>query len=778
MRFPVAVLLLALAFPAFAQNPADRYAPAVEQLKALVEREAKDKDLPALAIAIVDDQTVIWTHAVGHQDAAKTVPASAKTVFRVGSVSKLFTDVAIMRLVERGDLDLDAPVSKYLPTFQPKNPFNKTEVTLRHLMAHRSGLIRESPIGSYFDPTEPTLAKTVESVNGLDLVYPPGEKIKYSNAAIAAVGMVLEKTQDVKFETYLTKSVLDPLLMKDSSFEITPGVKKNLAHSLMWTYHGREFPSPTFQLGTSPAGSMYSTVDDLSKFMSCLFADGTTKSGQLLKKDTIAEMFKLQFAKPDDKQGFGLGFIVGDLDGQKRIGHGGAVYGFSTELAMLPGRKLGVIVCSARDVSNAVTTRIADDALRLMVAAKDGKPLPKIVETQPVPEAEAKKLVGRYRGEDRWADVTESFGKVYVTPSRGGHRIELRKSADGLIADGVEGFGLKFTFKGDKLTTAGRTYTREKPGTTPPPEPAAKWAGLIGEYGWDHNTLYIYEKDGQLHALVEWTEIDPLTEESENVFAFPPDRGMYHGEKLVFTRDKTGKATGVTAANVLFKRRKIDGEDGETFKVTPTGKLADLRKAALAASPPEEKGEFRASELVDLEKVVDGVKLDVRYATTNNFLSEPFYTTAKAFMQKPAAEALNRVQSSLKEKGYGLVVFDGYRPWHVTKMFWDATPEKFHTFVADPSKGSRHNRGCAVDLTLVDLKTGKPAAMPGGYDEFSDRSYAEYPGTTSRQRWHRELLRSAMAAEGFSVYEAEWWHFDFKDWAKYTLGNEPFEKLK
>ncbi len=778
MRFPVVVLALALAAPAFAQKPADRYAPAVEQLKALVEREAKDKDLPALAVAIVDDQTVIWTHAVGHQDAAKTVPATDKTVFRVGSVSKLFTDVAIMRLVEQGLLDLDAPVSKYLPTFQPKNPHNKTEVTLRHLMAHRSGLIRESPIGNYFDPTEPTLAKTVESVNGIDLVYPPGERIKYSNAAIAVVGMVLEKTQGVKFETYLSKAVLDPLRMNDSSFEITPGVKKNLASAVMWSYHGREFPAPLFQLGTSPAGSMYSTVGDLSKFMNCLFADGTTKSGQLLKKETIAEMFKLQFAKPDDKQGFGLGFVVGDLDGQKRIGHGGAVYGFATELAMLPDSKLGVIVCSARDVSNAVTTRIANDALRLMLAAKGGKPLPKVVETAPIPADGAKALVGRYRSDDRWADVSESFGKVYVTPSRGGHRFQLRKTADGLTADDVEAFGPPFTVKGDKLTVAGRTYTREKPTATPPAEVPAKWAGLIGEYGWDHNTLFIYEKDGQLHALIEWTEINPLTEEGENVFAFPPDRGMYHGEKLVFTRDKSGTATGVTAANVLFKRRKIDGEDGETFKVTPTAKLADLRKAALAATPPEEKGEFRASELVDLEKVVDGVKLDIRYATTNNFLSEPFYTTAKAFMQKPAAEALNRVQAALKEKGYGLMVFDGYRPWHVTKMFWDATPEKFHTFVADPSKGSRHNRGCAVDLTLVDLKTGKPVAMPGGYDEFSDRSYPEYPGTTSRQRWHRELLRSAMAAEGYSVYEAEWWHFDYKDWKKYPLGNEPFEKLK
>jgi D-alanyl-D-alanine dipeptidase len=135
------------------------------------------------------------------------------------------------------------------------------------------------------------------------------------------------------------------------------------------------------------------------------------------------------------------------------------------------------------------------------------------------------------------------------------------------------------------------------------------------------------------------------------------------------------------------------------------------------------------------------------------------------------------VHKKLAAQGYGLLVFDGYRPWSVTKMFWDATPSKFHLFVADPSKGSRHNRGCAVDLTLYDLKTGKPVEMPGGYDEFSDRSYPDYLGGTSRQRYYRDLLRHAMEEEGFTVYEAEWWHFDYKDWKKYPIGNLTFEQL-
>ena len=328
---------------------------------------------------------------------------------------------------------------------------------------------------------------------------------------------------------------------------------------------------------------------------------------------------------------------------------------------------------------------------------------------------------------------------------------------------------------GDTITRGKETFTREKPTAEAPPDAPAKYSGLIGEYGWDHNTLFIYERDGQLHALIEWIEIDPLTEVSEDVFAFP-NRYMYHGEKLVFTRDKTGRATKVEAAKVVFVRRKIDGENGETFRIEPVRPLAELRKVALAAKPPVEKGEFLKPDLVDLA-TLDGLKFDIRYATANNFLGAPFYSSAKAYFQKPAAEALARVQASVKERGYGLLIYDSYRPWHVTKMFRDATPPKFHSFVADPLKGSRHNRGCAVDLGLYDLKTGKVIEVVSGYDEFSDRAFPDYMGGTSRQRWHRDLLRRAMEAEGFSVYEEEWWHFDYKDWKKYPILNETFEEL-
>jgi D-alanyl-D-alanine dipeptidase len=153
------------------------------------------------------------------------------------------------------------------------------------------------------------------------------------------------------------------------------------------------------------------------------------------------------------------------------------------------------------------------------------------------------------------------------------------------------------------------------------------------------------------------------------------------------------------------------------------------------------------------------------------------YTQARAFLQRPAAEALVRAHQALKKEGYGLVIFDGYRPWRITKLFWDLTPADKKHFVADPKKGSRHNRGCAVDLSLVDLRTGKEVSMPGEYDEMSERSYPGYTGGSSEQRRLRDLLRKHMESVGFTVYPFEWWHFDFAEWPSYPILDLPFEKL-
>jgi D-alanyl-D-alanine dipeptidase len=182
---------------------------------------------------------------------------------------------------------------------------------------------------------------------------------------------------------------------------------------------------------------------------------------------------------------------------------------------------------------------------------------------------------------------------------------------------------------------------------------------------------------------------------------------------------------------------------------------AHLRAERQETRPPVERGPFKKSDLVELIKLDPGLRLDIRYSTSNNFLGRPVYTQARAFLQRHAALALMRAGRKLRRKGYGLVIFDGYRPWSVTKMFWDSTPEDKRAFVADPRQGSRHNRGCAVDLTLFDLKTGQPVKMPSDYDDFSERAHPSYQGGTIEERRNRDLLRSAMEAEGFTVYENE-----------------------
>src|SRR2546429_6422703 len=148
----------------------------------------------------------------------------------------------------------------------------------------------------------------------------------------------------------------------------------------------------------------------------------------------------------------------------------------------------------------------------------------------------------------------------------------------------------------------------------------------------------------------------------------------------------------------------------------PLRQLAELMKEARCAQPPPETGEFLAADLVELTKLDPTIRLEIRYATTNNFLGTVFYSEARAFMQRSAAAAVVRANRRLRAQGYGLLVHDAYRPWYVTKVFWDATPDDKKVFVADPSKGSRHNRGCAVDLTLYDLKTGKPVQRVSTYD--------------------------------------------------------------
>jgi zinc D-Ala-D-Ala dipeptidase len=214
-----------------------------------------------------------------------------------------------------------------------------------------------------------------------------------------------------------------------------------------------------------------------------------------------------------------------------------------------------------------------------------------------------------------------------------------------------------------------------------------------------------------------------------------------------------------------------------TFTIHPVRPVNELRTEALRLRPPKEKGPFRRPDLVDLATLGGGLHFDIRYASANNFLGVALYSEARAFLERPAALALLAAAKDLSSQGYGLLIHDAYRPWYVTRIFWDATPAGLHTFVADPAKGSKHNRGCAVDLSMYDLNSGAPVEMPSGYDEMTERAHPDYRGGSEGARARRELLRKTMEARGFTIDRGEWWHYDYHDWPRYPIVNIPLERL-
>jgi D-alanyl-D-alanine dipeptidase len=307
----------------------------------------------------------------------------------------------------------------------------------------------------------------------------------------------------------------------------------------------------------------------------------------------------------------------------------------------------------------------------------------------------------------------------------------------------------------------------------PSPLPRAGLSGLVGQYGDAKNILDISEDCGKLFANGRGFSWAGLTAKGPGRF----EALTQAGQTVSLAFDRSAPAHFVMAGSERLERHDFGEEVQAGIRASVHADPDKVRAAALAAKPPVEPTPKRPSDLVSVPALDPDIHFRTIYATTDNFMGIPIYERAGAYMQRPAAEALVRAAEALKSQGYGLYITDAYRPWYATKMFWDATPPEDHNFVADPSQGSRHNRGCAVDLTLYDLKTGKPVEMTGRIDEMSARSFANYPGGTSRQRWFRALLRREMEKQGFAVYSDEWWHFDYKDWPDYGIGTATYTEL-
>lgn len=322
------------------------------------------------------------------------------------------------------------------------------------------------------------------------------------------------------------------------------------------------------------------------------------------------------------------------------------------------------------------------------------------------------------------------------------------------------------------ITQLSMEFGRE-PDSAPP-----RWLPLIGEYGADTlKRWFVLERDKRLWVMDQFKNFAPLTEQSDSVFIAPVMPLPVSGE-VIFHFDSTRQVASIQVGDVTMPRRRVEPPPGAIqMRITPVRPLDELRREALAASPPAETGRFEPTNLVDVTKLDSTIKLDVRYATENNFLGTKMYDTARVFLQKAAAEALVRANRNARRLNGAILIYDAYRPWYVTKIFWDATPEDKRWLVANPAQGSRHNRGVAVDVNLYDYDIKAVSDMVSTYDEATERAHSMYPGGTQQQRWHRALLRRLMEHEGFAVNPNEWWHFDYVDRKRYPIGNFPFDKI-
>jgi len=213
----------------------------------------------------------------------------------------------------------------------------------------------------------------------------------------------------------------------------------------------------------------------------------------------------------------------------------------------------------------------------------------------------------------------------------------------------------------------------------------------------------------------------------------------------------------VGSIGIYFGSKNSDA----TFYITPIKEISELREISKNSIPPTLDSLESHKKLIDLKKLDDDFQLDIRYASSNNFMRSQFYKNERAFFDMTAADRLLDAKNELKKLGYGIIIYDAYRPWFVTKMFWEGTPENLKHFVANPENGSSHNKGCAIDIGLYNIKTGESIDMISGYDEFTERAYPNYMGGTKRQRDIRDKLIAVMENNEFSVYEYEWWHFNY-----------------
>jgi len=467
----------------------------------LVQHEMAKNKVTGLSLALVDDQRVVWAQGFGFADVEHGIPASAETLYRVGSISKLFTDTAAMQLAERGQLDIDKPIQHYLPAFAPKTPQSPVTITPRLLMTHHSGLQRDLLKG-FQTPQPQPFASLVDDIAGEPLAYAPELVFSYSNVGISLLGAVVQSLSGEPFAQHMQQSVLAPLGMNHSAFETGVSNSPLMAKG----YRGRE-AIPEIPLRDVPAGGLNSSVNDMSRVMSMVFAEGLSGTHQVLKPETLREMLRPQNSAVPLDFNFqtGLGWMLSTL-GKSTVEnagpvahHGGAIGMFRSQMYLLPQHKLGVVVLANSGAATSVVDHIATETLTLALEAKTGIQQP--VHTKP---AWADAPLSAELQNAHVGDYTTLVGPVHIRADGGalrvnavGHDFKLRPRSDGLLGLDYALLGLVSVNMGtlseigfSRRTVAGRDLLVARVGAQDmlvgqrmePPASLGAWQQRLGDY--------------------------------------------------------------------------------------------------------------------------------------------------------------------------------------------------------------------------------------------------------------------------------------------------------
>jgi CubicO group peptidase (beta-lactamase class C family) len=541
-----------------------------QEIETRIAYEVADKNIPSISYTLVGRDGPI---ALGHVQRTDLEHSfSDQTTFRIASQTKMFTSICLMQLVERGLVNLDVPVSSYLPEFSPQNPFQSNskgqrgaDVTLRKLLSHTSGLIREPKSGHYLDDSFPPLSQTVEEVGHSILKIDPSLGVfSYSNAGFGVVGSVVERVSGQIFADYLADHVLGPLGMKDSAILSNARNLSNLAPAFMWSLEG-DTPAPVFNVGGMPAGNIYATLPDMERFITALLRGGFTSEGMsVVSPSSLSEMWQVIGERPAGYaglKGYGLGFGVSRFDGWLSVGHGGGVYGYSSQLSVLPQAGLGIVMISTLDINNDVVNRLTEASLRLALAAMNmgDRPVPRQVYKLLTREQLAN-FPGRYKCSmnNEFVEVVAKHGKLYLIGDGMPLRIKPVSGNEFSIDGRLYGEGSDFKYLDlsfldlNEMQWKGQKWV--KTDSVDETEPPSEIAALLGEYGPDFNITTLSYANGALHCLIEYFfqhRCEPL-----GVGRFKMQGIMYPDETLeVVVSDEAGR-TGIRVGPMFLERRK------------------------------------------------------------------------------------------------------------------------------------------------------------------------------------------------------------------------------